>query len=68
MEQGTVGLEFLITSEGRPRRVTVAKSSGFPLLDGAAVAAITNACFKPFEKDGKFVEQATALNFEWRLE
>jgi len=35
---------------------------------GAAVAAIPNACAKPFGKDGKVIEQAAALNFEWRLE
>ncbi|WP_172202900.1 energy transducer TonB [Niveibacterium sp. COAC-50] len=67
-EQGKTTLQFLLTTEGRPTRIMVVRSSGYPRLDGASVAAITNACFKPIEKDGKLIEQEASIDFEWKLD
>lgn len=39
-EQGTVLLDIVIGQDGHPQDISVAKSSGFPALDDAAVTAV----------------------------
>lgn len=39
-DQGTVLLELVVAPDGRPTEVNVLRSSGFPLLDKAAVDAV----------------------------
>ena len=46
-QQGTVTLSFTVGSSGKVTYVHIAKSSGHPLLDKAALAAIRRWRFKP---------------------
>lgn len=39
-EQGTVLLELIVAPDGRPSEVNILRSSGFPVLDQAAVDAV----------------------------
>jgi protein TonB len=45
--EGTVLLEVSIDSQGRPERVAINRSSGFPLLDHAAQEAVKSWRFRP---------------------
>ena len=44
---------LLVDEQGRPRDIEVAKSSGFPRLDRAAVQAMRAARFQPHIEDGQ---------------
>jgi periplasmic protein TonB len=44
-EEGVVVVEAVVDASGRARDVTVSRSSGYPLLDAAAVEAMKNASF-----------------------
>ncbi|HSS38294.1 MAG TPA: energy transducer TonB [Polyangia bacterium] len=46
-EEGTVILNVLVRADGQPADVSVARSSGFPLLDQAALAAVRRWTFDP---------------------
>lgn len=52
-ESGVVRLRVLVDEQGRPREVEVAKSSGHPRLDQAAVQAMRAARFQPHLEDGQ---------------
>lgn len=49
--QGLVHVRALVNVEGRPSDVSVARSSGFDLLDRAACEAVRNALFKPYRRN-----------------
>jgi protein TonB len=49
--QGMVHVRALVDEEGRPADVSVARSSGFELLDGAACNAVRGARFKPYRRN-----------------
>jgi len=51
-ESGTVTMMLLIDEQGRPKDVQVTKSSGYPRLDRAAVAAVREARFKLYSRVG----------------
>jgi len=46
--QGLVQVRALVDEEGHAREATVARSSGFELLDRAACEAVRRALFKPY--------------------
>lgn len=52
-ETGTVMLRVLIDDSGLPAQIVVEKSSGFPRLDEAALAAMRGARFKPYMENGR---------------
>ena len=49
--QGMVHVRALVDEEGRPADVSVARSSGFELLDGAACIAVRGARFSPYRRN-----------------
>jgi len=49
--QGLVYVRALVDVEGRPQEATVARSSGFDLLDRAACDAVRRALFKPYRRN-----------------
>lgn len=51
-EQGVVRLKVLVDETGRPRDIEIAKSSGYPRLDQAAVSAMRAARFQPHLEEG----------------
>jgi protein TonB len=67
-EEGTVTLAVLVQENGRPGEVKVAKSSGFPKLDEAAVKEVQrNWRFVPGKEDGKPVAMWHTFAVTFRL-
>jgi len=66
--EGIVKVKFTIGQDGRIKTIDIAKSSGYPLLDDAAVSTIKNASPYPFPKDytGKY-ELALILPIHYYL-
>ncbi|MBX3619795.1 MAG: energy transducer TonB, partial [Rhizobacter sp.] len=52
-EQGTVTLRVYIDERGLPATVLVARPSGFPRLDEAAVSSVRRWRFKPYTENGQ---------------
>jgi len=46
--EGVVKVHFIIAPDGRIKRIDIAESSGYPLLDAAAILAIKDASPYPF--------------------
>jgi TonB family protein len=67
-EQGRVDLEFLINSDGRAVDTRVKKSSGFPLLDKAALDGLSKCRYKSATEDGKPVLRWIAVSYTFSLQ
>jgi protein TonB len=67
-QSGTVLLELFINEEGRVDRVEVARSSGFPALDAAAVAAERKSKFQPILQNGVPLKCRARVPYTFRLE
>ncbi|MBX9748234.1 MAG: energy transducer TonB [Roseococcus sp.] len=67
-EQGTVGLELAVGSDGRVITVTVARSSGSPMLDAAARRAVLEWRFRPATRDGEPVPGTIRTSVHFRLQ
>jgi periplasmic protein TonB len=67
-EEGVATVKTCVSPEGRATgSAEVAKSSGHPRLDEAAVKWAGRARFKPGTEDGKPVEACTSFNVRFRL-
>jgi protein TonB len=67
-EEGTVTLKVFVTEAGRAGQVEVAKSSGFPKLDEAAVKEVQrNWRLVPGKEDGKAVSMWHTFAVTFRL-
>ncbi len=67
-EEGTVTLQVMVLENGRAGEVKVAKSSGFPKLDEAAVKEVQrNWRFVPGKEDGKAVAMWHTFAVTFRL-
>lgn len=49
--QGVVHVRALVDVEGKPQETTVARTSGYELLDRAACEAVRRALFKPYRRN-----------------
>ena len=67
-ETGTVVLQFMIDVNGKVVESKVQKSSGFPRLDEAARAALSQCQFKPGSVDGKPEPSWASLRYDWKLQ
>lgn len=67
-QSGTVVLGFLIGVEGQVVSGHIAQSSGYPLLDKAALGALSRCRFRPGTIDGKAVQSWATLKYVWRLQ
>jgi len=67
-EQGTGMYRVLVDEKGRPSDVQVLKSSGFPRLDEAAMAAIRKWAFKPAVQNSQPVQSWTRVAVSFKLE
>ena len=67
-EQGTVGLELAVGPDGRVMGVTVARSSGSPMLDAAARRAVQEWRFRPATRDGEAVPGSIRTSVHFRLQ
>ncbi len=66
-EEGTTTLSFHIAVDGSVNNVAVAKSSGFPRLDEAALSCAGRWRYKPAMQDGNPVEVPWQANVQWKL-
>jgi len=55
-EEGTVTLRLVISRDGRVSAISIQRSSGFPKLDEAALAAVRKWRWSPTIRDGRPVE------------
>jgi protein TonB len=67
-EEGKTMLRVLVNERGRPERVEVQKSSGYPRLDEAARQAASRSLFKPFMEDGKAVAAYVIVPINFQLD
>lgn len=67
-EQGTVLLNVLVRADGTAGRVEVKTSSGFPMLDQAALGAVESWRFNPATTDGKPVQKWYIVPIVFKLE
>lgn len=65
--EGTIRLKVLITPEGRVKDISVARSSGFDVLDDAALETVRKWKFEPGKQAGVPVEAVGFLNIPFRL-
>jgi protein TonB len=67
-EEGTVNLQVYVLETGRAGEIKIAKSSGFPKLDEAAVKEVQrNWRFVPGKEDGKPVAMWHIFAVTFRL-
>ncbi len=67
-EEGVVTLQMVITTAGRPTQVKVLKSSGFPRLDQAALAAVKKWRYEPARQNGVAIEYLYEQPVHFRLD
>ncbi|MES2756043.1 MAG: energy transducer TonB [Pseudomonadota bacterium] len=65
LHQGTVMLRLLIGEDGKVKESRVAKSSGYPALDEAALVGISKCSFNPPMVNGKPVNSWIHLQYVW---
>jgi periplasmic protein TonB len=65
--EGTVMLKVLVSREGDPVKIDVAKSSGFNIFDIAAVDAVKKWRFVPARKGDKSIEEWVLVPIAFRL-
>ena len=66
-EEGDVLLEFEVDASGAVAGVRVARSSGFPALDAAAVEAVRDARFTPAKSGRRAVASSARITLEFKL-
>jgi len=67
-QQGRVVLRVEVSAAGTPLGVTVLSSSGYPLLDKAALTAVEHWHFRPATQAGMAVAGAADVPVQFRLE
>lgn len=67
-EQGIVGVAALISAEGKFLKGEIRRSSGYPRLDEATIAAAATWCWKPKNEKGLPVEAWHEFDYTWNLE
>lgn len=65
--EGVVLLDVDVEASGRPRRVEIARSSGFSMLDAAAKTAVNGWVFRPAKRAGQDVDSQLRLPIRFRL-
>lgn len=66
-EEGQVIVRVLINELGKADSAQITQSSGFPLLDDAALDAAKNGSFKPYMESGKAVSSFATLPISFSL-
>lgn len=67
-QTGTVTLAFLIDADGSIGDSKVTRSSGFPLLDEAAINGLRRCHFKPGTVDGRAASAWMQMQYVWTIE
>ncbi|USE35805.1 energy transducer TonB [Endozoicomonas sp. SCSIO W0465] len=55
-QQGVVMLDVIVDERGHPITIDILESSGFPVLDKAAIDAVKRWSFKPEQRNSRFVK------------
>ena len=66
-EQGVVLVNVEVGADGRPGEVTLAGSSGFPMLDNAALSAVRRWVFEPARAGGLAVPSRVEVPVRFRF-
>jgi len=66
--EGWVDLEFILDREGQPRDLVVTRASPPGRFDAAALAAVEQYRYEPFEFDGRVYERRIRLRVRFQLQ
>lgn len=66
-QQGTVRIKFSIGADAKLIEATVIKSSGFPILDDAAVAGLSSCKFRSAFIEGRPVTSSFTTDYVWNF-
>ena len=55
-QQGIVMLDVIVDERGSPMTINILESSGYPILDKAAIDAVKRWSFKPEQRNSQFVK------------
>lgn len=66
-QEGTVVLTVEIGHDGKPERITMGESSGYPRLNSAAIEAVKKARFTPARRGGVPVSSHKRIAFTFKL-
>ncbi|GHD80826.1 energy transducer TonB [Vogesella fluminis] len=66
-EAGAVGLRVAVGADGRAQEVSIARSSGFPRLDRAALQAVRNWRFRPAMRGNEAIPFTYVFNVDFDL-
>ena len=66
-EEGTVTLRFIVQPDGSVSDIRIARSSGHPRLDAAAVRSLRQAKFQPATCHGKPIAMQIHQSFTFEL-
>lgn len=65
--EGVVRLEFTVSKDGRVMKITKIKSSGYELLDDAAIEALKKMPCEPTTQDGEPIESIRQIPIRFKL-
>jgi len=65
--EGKVLLEVLVDANGNAEKIVISRSSGFAILDNAALEAVKNWRFVPAKKAGKAVAAQVTVPIEFKI-
>ena len=66
-QQGMVSFAFSINTQGVITQSKIEKSSGYPLLDNAALTALNKCTFQPARNNGKAISTWAKVDYVWKL-
>jgi TonB family protein len=66
--EGWVDLEFVVDRTGQPRNLVVLRASPPGQFDAAALAAVGQYRYEPFERDGRVYERRIGLRVRFQLQ
>ena len=67
-QQGTVLLAVLVNQRGEPSEVIIVESSGYPLLDQAAISGVEKWRFAPGQRNGAPVAMRVQVPIRFSLQ
>lgn len=66
-QQGTVMLDVRVMTNGNPKHIRIEESSGYAMLDEAALAAVKQWKFVPAKRGSQLVEANVVVPIEFRI-
>lgn len=67
-QQGLTRLRVLVGGDGRVQQIALASSSGFAVLDNAAMSAVRDWKFAPYRRGDAAIASWVIVPFNWKLE